>query len=298
MRNLCPLCSVSLKSAHCGFLCICSWITFYTDRGIPRALSRSSAILFQFSRRTCKWAEKGEYFRFWSFCLKKMGGTKWWRWWGEMSEVVGVEGPLAFLELHVPCPARLLSKAFLLKYCNNLNGKELSSLIWIFCAIKNLAFCPPWTWGEEKKLFIFLVHSSLLRLWNLLCLFFFKLNHPQSVLINSSTPAALLDRQSNEYCNKNLVYKKYSLWNKAGDTENKTRFWFCSSAIITLRSSSVIYRFLLCWCPRKDPPGFWKFYINTFFSSATSVWFPLPGFQLVTGFCPRLPQQICGKVRN
>lgn len=46
-----------------------------------------------------------------------------------MSEVVGVEGPLAMKELHVPGPARLLSKAFLLKDCNNLNGKALSSLI-------------------------------------------------------------------------------------------------------------------------------------------------------------------------
>lgn len=146
---------------------------------------------------------KGGCFCSWSFCLKIMGVTKWWGRWGEMSEVVGVEGPLAMKELHVPGPARLLSKAFLLKDCNNLNGKALSSLIWIFCAIKNLAFCPPWMWGEKKKLFI--VHSSLLHLWNLLCLFFFKLNRPQSVLINSSTPAALLDRQSNEYCNKNLV---------------------------------------------------------------------------------------------
>lgn len=158
---------------------------------------------------------KGNTLAFWSFCLKIMGVTKWWRWgrWGAMSEVGGVGGPLALRELHVPGPARLFSKAFLVKYCSYLNGKTLPSLLWIFCAIKNIAFCPSWMGGGGRKLFI--VHSSLLHLWNL-CLFFFKLNRPQSVLINSSTPAALLDRQSNEYWNKNLIYKKYSLWNKAG----------------------------------------------------------------------------------
>lgn len=133
-----------MKSAHCDFV-----ICFHMDIGIPRVLSLQLfsyfiplSLLGLLNKQN-----KGEYFCFWRSCLKIMGVTKWW---GEMSEVVGVEEASAVRELHVPGPAWLLSKVLLLKYCNNLNGEALSSLICIFFAIKNLAFCPPWMWGKEK----------------------------------------------------------------------------------------------------------------------------------------------------
>lgn len=110
-----------------------------------------------------------------------------------------------------------VSEAFLsdlLQYWGSGTDKAHFCLICAFLvAIKNLPFCPPGIGGWRGGSCFFMVRSSLLHIWNLLlCLFFFRLNCPQCILINSSTPAAPLDKQSNDYWNKNLVCKKFGLW--------------------------------------------------------------------------------------
>lgn len=142
-------------------------------------------------------------------------------------------------------------------------------LICIFLvAIKNLLFCPSWM-GTGTGSCCFIMCCSFLRIWNLLlCLFFFRLRRPQCILISSSTTAALLDKQSNEYWNKNLIVRKtFSVTTEEarGCCENEIRLSvlkFCCNKYEQWLSN--------LWVCITDVPAemgpvvLWKFYAYTF----------------------------------
>lgn len=158
-----------------------------------------------------------EYFCFWKLCLKIMGSSnneagqeKWVGLW-----VLGSTGQRCVWRT----AANPVSKAFLstrVQYCDSLNLKALFCLILsFFLELKTCYFVHPECRAGRRRSWFVIVHSILFHIWNLLlCLFFFRLNCPRCILIYSSTPAALLDKQSNEYWNKILVYKKYGLWHE------------------------------------------------------------------------------------